>query len=64
MGQAAHSLKSNAATFGATDLANMCLELERLGKAGTLEGAVEKFRQIESGFEMVKPAILALKQKS
>jgi HPt (histidine-containing phosphotransfer) domain-containing protein len=35
--RAAHSLKSNAATFGADKLAGLARELEDLGRAGNLE---------------------------
>jgi HPt (histidine-containing phosphotransfer) domain-containing protein len=33
----AHSLKSNAATFGASDLAALARELEMMGREGNLE---------------------------
>jgi CheY-like chemotaxis protein/HPt (histidine-containing phosphotransfer) domain-containing protein len=39
--RAAHTLKSNAATFGATSLAHLCRELEGKGKASDIEGAEE-----------------------
>lgn len=35
--RAAHSLKSNAATFGATDLAALARELEMMGRENNLE---------------------------
>ena len=35
--RAAHTLKSNAATFGATELAGLAKELEDLGRAGNLQ---------------------------
>ena len=37
--RAAHTLKSNAATFGAISLANLCRDLEAKGKAAEIEGA-------------------------
>jgi HPt (histidine-containing phosphotransfer) domain-containing protein len=37
---AAHSLKSNAAQFGAVEFAALCKEIEGLGKAGDAPGAV------------------------
>ena len=37
--RAGHTLKSNAATFGAMALSAVCLELERAGKTGDLAGA-------------------------
>jgi PAS domain S-box-containing protein len=38
---AAHTLKSNASMFGGTALAEVCQELERIGAAGTVDGAAE-----------------------
>lgn len=35
----AHTLKSSSANIGATQLSALCLELEKLGRAGTLQGA-------------------------
>jgi PAS domain S-box-containing protein len=45
--RAAHTLKSNAATFGATVLAGLCRDLEALAGRGTLEGAPELAGRIE-----------------
>jgi PAS domain S-box-containing protein len=44
--RAAHTLKSNAATFGATSLADLCRELEGRGKAAEIEGAEELVAQV------------------
>ena len=55
--QAAHSLKSNSASFGATRLAALCQEAERLGKAETLEGAAAKVAQIGAEYEKVLAAL-------
>lgn len=57
---AAHSLKSNSATFGATTLATLCRDLEMLGRTGALEGAAEKMAQTETEYERVCPAIEVL----
>ncbi len=43
----AHTLKANAATFGAAPLADLCRELEAAGKAGTLEGGSRVLSRIE-----------------
>lgn len=59
---AAHSLKSNSATFGATALTALCRELELMGKSGALAGAAEKMAQAETEYERIKPAIAALGQ--
>jgi HPt (histidine-containing phosphotransfer) domain-containing protein len=58
--RSAHSLKSNSAEFGATDLRNMCRELEDLGEAGTLDGTPAKIAQIEVEYERVRAALEAL----
>jgi PAS domain S-box-containing protein len=49
----AHTLKSNAATFGAAALADLCRELEAAGKAGTLEGGSRLLSRIEVELERV-----------
>ncbi len=51
--RAAHSVKSNAATFGAASLSELARELEMLGKAGRLETAGGKLQEIRSLFEPV-----------
>jgi PAS domain S-box-containing protein len=45
--RAAHTLKSNAATFGATSLADLCRELEGKGKAAEMVGAEELVARIK-----------------
>jgi PAS domain S-box-containing protein len=49
----AHTLKSNARTFGATKLAELCRQLEAMAAAGTLDAAVELVGQIEAEYELV-----------
>jgi PAS domain S-box-containing protein len=46
--RAAHSLKSNAATFGAMSLVDLCRELEGKGKAAEMEGAEEIVARIRA----------------
>lgn len=46
--RAAHSLKSNAANFGAMDLARLCKELEEAARTGALEGAAERIALIKA----------------
>jgi HPt (histidine-containing phosphotransfer) domain-containing protein len=43
----AHALKSNASTFGADRLADLCRELESAAKAGALDGQEELVDRIE-----------------
>jgi signal transduction histidine kinase/CheY-like chemotaxis protein/HPt (histidine-containing phosphotransfer) domain-containing protein len=47
----AHTLKSNAATFGAIGLSDRCRELERVAKEGALGGAPELAGSIRSEYE-------------
>ena len=49
----AHTLKANAAMFGATALADLCRELEAAGKTGTLEGGSRLLSRIEMELERV-----------
>ncbi|HEY3228788.1 MAG TPA: Hpt domain-containing protein [Roseiflexaceae bacterium] len=57
--RAAHSLKSNSASFGAQELAVLCRELEEQGRAGTLRGASERLAQVEAEYERVRRALQA-----
>jgi CheY-like chemotaxis protein len=56
--RAAHTLKSNAANFGATAMAAACLELENLGRNKSIGGAVDLLARIEKEFELAKAALL------
>ncbi|MGH2576240.1 MAG: response regulator, partial [Actinomycetota bacterium] len=49
----AHTLKSNAATFGATSLAGLCHDLEAAAKAGTLDRETELLSRIEAELKRV-----------
>lgn len=59
--RAAHSLKSNAATFGATDLASIARELEGFGREANfaigdrLEKLEAVFQQVAGQLESLKP---------
>ena len=52
--RAAHSIKSNSATFGAMHLHGLCKALEDKGKVGDLEGAAELTAAIEEEYQRVK----------
>jgi CheY-like chemotaxis protein/HPt (histidine-containing phosphotransfer) domain-containing protein len=54
---AAHTIKSSSNDFGATALAELCRELEEMGKNGTLEGAAELTAQAEAEYERVQAAL-------
>lgn len=51
--RAAHSLKSNAATFGATDLHALARELEMMGREKNLEVG-NRLEILKEAFEQVK----------
>ncbi|HET6771127.1 MAG TPA: PAS domain S-box protein [Actinomycetota bacterium] len=49
----AHTLKSNAATFGASSLAELCRELEAAAKANTLGDAADVVTRIQTELQRV-----------
>jgi HPt (histidine-containing phosphotransfer) domain-containing protein len=51
LAEAAHSLKGSAANFEAGAAADLALRLERLGRAGTLEGAAGLCDALEKATE-------------
>jgi HPt (histidine-containing phosphotransfer) domain-containing protein len=51
--RAAHTLKSNGATFGAKRFSEQCRELEMLAKSGDLAGAPDLAARIESEYALV-----------
>jgi histidine phosphotransfer protein HptB len=55
--RAAHSLKSNSASFGAMQLSKMCKELEDMGKTGTQDGAGPKIAHAEEEYARVRAAL-------
>jgi histidine phosphotransfer protein HptB len=58
--RAAHTLKSNGATFGAAGFSETCRLLEDRAKAGDLAGAGELLARIEAGYADVAAALAAL----
>lgn len=58
---AAHSLKSNSADFGATTLAQLCRQIETLGKVGTLDGAAALVEQAEQEYAAAAAALAGLR---
>ncbi len=58
--RAAHSMKSNAATFGAMELSALAKELEALARENNLEIG-NRVDYIESEFQQVKDELKALK---
>lgn len=59
--RAAHSFKSNSATFGAASLSAHAKELEMMGKAGTLDGASAKVDQLETEYKGVRDELERLR---
>ncbi len=60
--RAAHSLKSNSATFGATRLSIMAKELEGLGRENKLEAAARLLPAVEPAFDAVAEELKGLCQ--
>jgi HPt (histidine-containing phosphotransfer) domain-containing protein len=55
--RAAHSLKSNAASFGAMTLSTLAKDLEALAKAGRLDGAAARLDRLAGECERVVRAL-------
>ncbi len=60
MAKAAHRLKSGSANLGAVDLAEMCKELEAMGRQGSTQGAATVCASIENEFPRVAEALKEL----
>ena len=59
--RAAHSLKSNAATFGAETLASLAKDLEMLGKENKLGETGDRLRALEEAYESVRRELREMK---
>ena len=59
--RAAHSMKSNASTFGATELAALAKDLERLGKENKLADSGDKLKAFEEAYASVREELIGLK---
>ncbi len=60
--RAAHSLKSNSATFGANRLSGMAKELEMLAKEQKLSEAATKLPEVEETLHSVEAELKGLHQ--
>jgi len=58
--RAAHSFKSNSASFGAMGLAAQARELEFMGKNGDLNGADEKLDLLQGTYDQVQVTLKAM----
>eukprot|EP01133_Synstelium_polycarpum_P020235 gene20235-24262_t len=56
----AHSLKSGSANVGADGLAQLCKEMEKLGRAGSTEGAAPLLQQMQQAFLAVRESLSAI----
>jgi PAS domain S-box-containing protein len=61
--RAAHTLKSNGATFGATSFSELSRQLEALARSGTLEGADELIARIDAEYERVRIAVETVRDR-
>lgn len=61
--RAAHSLKSNAATFGANEFSALARELETMGRNQKLEVS-NQLNVLKEAFEQVKRQLIKLKRTS
>jgi PAS domain S-box-containing protein len=61
--RAAHTLKSNGATLGATEFADLCRALEVRAKAGELDGAGELVDRVEHEYGPLRDALAALRSE-
>lgn len=59
--RAAHSLKSNAATFGASQLAEMSKELEMLGRENKLHETGDRLKALEEAMQSACEELKGLK---
>jgi len=59
--RAAHSLKSNAATFGANELFALAKELEMLGKENKLTETGDRLKALQESYESVREELSELR---
>jgi len=59
LGKIAHAFKSASFNVGAMPLGELCKQLEKLGKAGNVQGAAELVSGIDRMFQRVRPALEA-----
>jgi PAS domain S-box-containing protein len=62
--RAAHTLKSNGATLGAGEFAELCRTLEQRAKDGELDGASELVERIEQEYGPLQEALTALRSET
>jgi two-component system sensor histidine kinase/response regulator len=62
--RAAHTLKSNGATLGAAEFAELCRTLEQRAKEGELDDASELIDRVEQEYRPLEQALSALRSES
>ena len=55
--RAAHSLKSNSASFGAENLSALAKELEMIGKTGRFDGVGDALERLATEYDQVERAL-------
>ena len=61
--RAAHTLKSNGATLGATAFAELCRTVEQQAKAGSLDGVSQLVDRIEHEYRTLQEALASLRSE-
>ncbi len=61
--RAAHTLKSNGATLGATAFAELCRTVERQARAGSLDGVSQLVDRIEHEYRTLQEALASLRSE-
>ncbi|HEY8235241.1 MAG TPA: PAS domain S-box protein, partial [Gaiellaceae bacterium] len=61
--RAAHTLKSNGATFGAVRFSELSRELEARARSGSLDGTADLLARIEGEYESVKIALETVREQ-
>ena len=61
--KAAHSLKSSSANVGAETLAQLCKDMEKLGRNDTTDGAAVLLNDMEREFQAVRHTLSAILEK-
>jgi HPt (histidine-containing phosphotransfer) domain-containing protein len=59
----AHSLKGSVATFGAEQVFEAALALEKQGRSGDLSGAADGLHRLEHALTMLRPELEALQTR-
>lgn len=59
--RAAHTLKGNSRTFGATSLATLCQDAEHAAAAGDLDAVRDRLAGIDQGWARVRAELLVLR---